>query len=140
MTAPNHDDAKRPRAQTAVLACMDVRLDPLTALGYERPDAHILRNAGAIVTDDVIRSLIVSQRLLGTRNVDLLAHTDCGMSAPAARELAEELGRDLLCFDDVEVALRASVARLRAEPDLHLDQIRAFVFDVEHGRVSPVEV
>jgi carbonic anhydrase len=118
---------------------MDVRLDPLGALGYEQADAHVLRNAGAVVTDDVVRSIIVSQRLLGTRRVDLVAHTDCGIAAPAARELATELGRDLLCFDDVDDAVRASIARLHAEPDLDLDEVRGFVYEVERGKVRPVD-
>jgi carbonic anhydrase len=139
MTDPTSPEAKRPRAGAVVLACMDVRLDPLRILGYSQPDAHILRNAGAVVTDDVIRSLLASQLLLGTRHVDILAHTDCGMSSPAARELGDRLGRDLRAFDDVEAAVRASVARLRNEPELAVEEVRGFVYDVATGAVRQIE-
>jgi carbonic anhydrase len=117
---------------------MDVRVDPLRLLGYERPDAHVLRNAGALVTDDVVRSLIVSQYLLGTRRVDVLAHTDCGAGSPGARELATRLGRDLGAFDDIDERVRASLRRLRAEPDLLLDEARGYVVDVDTGAVREV--
>src|SRR5438270_13871262 len=117
-------EAKSPRAATVVLACMDVRLDPLRLLGYEQRDAHVLRNAGAVVTDDVVRSLLVSQRLLGTRRVDIVAHTDCGLAAPTARELEAQTGRTLYWFDDVEASVRTSLRRLQDEPDLVVDSAR----------------
>ena len=131
-------DAKTPRAGVVVLACMDVRVDPLRLLGYEQADAHVLRNAGALVTDDVVRSLIVSQHLLGTRRVDVLAHTDCGNGSPATRELAERLGRDLAQFADVDDAVRASLRRLEAEPDLLIEEACGYVFDVTTGAVRQV--
>jgi carbonic anhydrase len=131
-------DAKTPRAGVVVLACMDVRVDPLRLLGYEQPDAHVLRNAGALVTDDVLRSLVVSQRLLGTRRVDVLAHTDCGAGSPGARDLEARLGRDLCTFDDIDRRVRASLQRLREDPDLILLETRGFVFDVDTGAVREV--
>jgi carbonic anhydrase len=119
---------------------MDVRIDPLATLGYEPGDAHVLRNAGAVVTEDVVRSLIVSQRLLGTRRIVVIGHTDCGIASPPARELAAELDRDLLCFDAVEDAVRASVERLQSEPDLVADDVHGYVFDVATGEAHPVPV
>jgi carbonic anhydrase len=117
---------------------MDVRVDPLRLLGYAQADAHVLRNAGALVTDDVLRSLVVSQHLLGTRRVDVLAHTDCGAGSPGARELEARLGRDLCSFDDIEARVRASLQRLRDDPDLLLDDARGFVFDVDTDAVREV--
>jgi carbonic anhydrase len=131
-------DAKTPRAGVVVLACMDVRVDPLRLLGYERHDAHVLRNAGALVTDDVLRSLVVSQHLLGTRRVDVLAHTDCGAGSPGARELEARLGRDLCTFDDIDKRVRASLRRLSEDPDLLLDEARGYIFDVDTGAVRAV--
>jgi carbonic anhydrase len=138
VAAIDPSDAKRPRAGVVVLACMDVRVDPLRLLGYEQADAHVLRNAGALVTDDVLRSLVVSQHLLGTRRVDVLAHTDCGAGSPGARELAERLGRDLCTFVDIDERVRASLRRLQEDPDLVLDEARGYVFDVDSGAVRPV--
>jgi carbonic anhydrase len=133
------DDNKVPRAATAIVTCMDVRIDPLAALGYAPGDAHVLRNAGAVATDDVVRSLIASQRLLGTKRVEVLAHTDCGMATASARALGDELGRDLLCFDDLDASVRATVERLRSERDLVHDDVRGYVLDVATGTVRPVD-
>jgi carbonic anhydrase len=137
-TGPTSLEAKTPRAGVVVVACMDIRVDPLGALGYEPGDAHVLRNAGAIVTDDVVRSLIVSQRLLSTRRVDVLAHTDCGAASPRTREVAAQVGRDLGAIDDLDGSVRAGVERLRSDPVLLLDDVRGFVFDVVTGETRSV--
>jgi carbonic anhydrase len=131
-------EAKTPRAATTVITCMDVRLDPLAALGHAPGDAHVLRNAGALVTDDVVRSLIVSQRMLGTRRIEVMGHSDCGLSMPQSREVAAALGRDLLCFDDVESAVRQSVERLRSEPDLLTADVHGYVYDVTAGEAHEI--
>ena len=98
----------RPRRKLAVLACMDARIDVFSLLGLERGDAHIIRNAGGLVTEDALRSLSVSQRLLGTEEVVLVMHRDCGM------EGVDEPG----AFDDVEEELRRGLERLRSDPAL----------------------
>jgi carbonic anhydrase len=131
---------KVPQQATTIVTCMDVRIDPLAALGLVPGDAHVVRNAGAVVTDDVVRSLIVSQRLLGTRRIVVMGHTDCGISGRPAVELSAELGRDLLTFTSVEDAVRASIDRLRAEPDVASDDVHGYIFDVTTGEVRPVPV
>jgi carbonic anhydrase len=131
---------KVPQQATTVVTCMDVRIDPLAALGLVPGDAHVLRNAGAVVTDDVVRSLIVSQRLLGTRRIVVMGHTDCGISGEPAVQLSMELGRDLLTFTSVEDAVRASIERLQTEPDLASDDVHGYVFDVATGEARPVPV
>ena len=130
---------KVPQQATTIVTCMDVRVDPLAALGFVPGDAHVLRNAGGVVTDDVVRSLIVSQRILGTRRIVLIGHTDCGISGRPAVELSAELGRDLLTFTSVEDAVRASIERLRAEPDVASDDVDGYVFDVDTGEVRGVD-
>jgi carbonic anhydrase len=129
---------KVPQQATTIVTCMDVRIDPLAALGLVPGDAHVLRNAGAVVTDDVVRSLIVSQRLLGTRRVVVMGHTDCGMAGEPAVQLSAELGRDLLPFTSVEEAVHASVERLRSEPDVVSDDVHGYVFDVVTGEAHPL--
>lgn len=136
---PTSLEAKKPRAQAIVVTCMDVRVDPLGALGYQPGDAHVLRNAGGVVTDDVLRSIIVSQRLLGTTRVEVMGHTDCGAASPVSREVEAQLGRDLGSIDDVESAVRTSMARLHADPDVASDDVRGWVFDVSSGETKPVE-
>jgi carbonic anhydrase len=136
----------RPRRGVAVLTCMDVRLDPLTMLGLERGDAHIIRNAGGLVTEDAIRSLSASQRLLGTTEIIVMMHHGCGLAGASEDEFAEQLAADgvlptwrLGAFDDVEDALRRSMARLRAAPELPArEHIRGFLFDPETGRLDEV--
>jgi carbonic anhydrase len=137
---PTSLEAKQPRAQAIVITCMDIRVDPLGALGYQPGDAHVLRNAGGVVTDDVARSVIVSQRLLGTTRVDVMGHTDCGAASPRTREVSDEIGRDLGGIDDLEDAVRASVKRLRADPDILSDDVRGFLFDVVTGETRPVSL
>jgi carbonic anhydrase len=115
----------RPRRKLAVLTCMDARIEPLSLLGLEVGDAHVIRNAGGLVTDDTIRSLSASQRLLGTEEVVVVMHEDCGMQGASA-----EVGG----FDDLEATLRDGMERLRASPELTArDHIRGFIFDPETG-------
>ncbi len=137
----------RPTGRLAVLACMDARLDLFAALGLRAGEAHILRNAGAVVTDDVLRSLVVSQRLLGTRSIAVVAHTDCGMTSfrdeDLASEIAAETGRRppfaFGSFPDTPEEVRRSVAALVSCPFLpHRNDITGYVFDVVTGVLVPV--
>jgi carbonic anhydrase len=136
-----------PAKRVAVVACMDARLNPYGLLGLEEGDAHVIRNAGGVVTDDVIRSLLISQRLLGTREVILIHHTDCGMLTFRDDEVKEQVEADtgvrpafaLEAFPDLEADLRQSLARLQSSPFLpHLDRVRAFAYEVETGRLREV--
>ena len=137
----------RPRRKVAVLACMDTRIDLFPLLGIERGDAHIIRNAGGLPTDDAIRSLSASQRLLGTEEVVVLMHDGCGLHGASEDEYAQALLADgvlptwrLGAFDDVEDTLRHSLARLRESRELtRRDHIRGFVFDPENGTLREVE-
>ncbi|MBN2176542.1 MAG: carbonic anhydrase [Demequinaceae bacterium] len=131
-----------PRLKLAVVACMDSRLDVFAMLGLDIGDAHIIRNAGGVVTDDVIRSLVVSQRKLGTEEVVLIHHTDCGALTYTDDGLREELLADTgqkpswspESFTDLDVDLRQSMERVRTSPFLpRRDQVRGFVFDVHTG-------
>jgi carbonic anhydrase len=145
LAAPGLDP--RPRRRVAVLACMDTRLDLFPMLGLERGDAHIVRNAGGLVTEDAIRSLSASQRLLGTNAIVVVMHDGCGLHQASEDEFARALAADgvlptwrLGAFEDVEETLRASLARLRASPELPArDEIRGFVFDPETGRLREVD-
>ena len=137
----------RPRRRVAVLACMDTRIDLFPMLGLARGDAHIIRNAGGLATDDAIRSLSVSQRLLGTTEVVVVMHRGCGLHNASEDEFSRSLAADgarpgwrLGAFEDVDAALRDSLARLRAAPELtEREQIRGFVFDPETGTLREVE-
>ena len=135
----------RPRRQLAIVTCMDSRLDVFAALGLRNGDAHILRNAGGVITDDVIRSLAVSQRRLGTREVMLIHHTDCGMQSLTddgfRAELQEATGTApsfaIESFTDVEENVRQSLLRVtRSEFLLHRDLVRGFVYDVDRTRCT----
>jgi carbonic anhydrase len=136
-----------PRRKVAVLACMDTRIDLFPMLGLERGDAHVIRNAGGLVTDDAIRSLSVSQRQLGTEEIVVVMHDDCGLHGASEDEFAQTLAADgilptwrLGAFDDVEATLRRGLARLRSSPELPArDRIRGFVFDPETGVLREVE-
>jgi carbonic anhydrase len=120
----------RPRRRVAVLACMDTRIDLFPMLGLERGDAHIIRNAGGLVTDDAIRSLSASQRLLGTEEIVVVMHDGCGLHGAHDDEVARQLG----AFEDLDATLQDGLARLRASQALPArDQIRGFVFDPETG-------
>jgi carbonic anhydrase len=134
----------RPRRKVAVLTCMDTRIDPFAMLGLQRGDAHIIRNAGGLVTDDAIRSLSASQRLLGTEEVVVVMHRGCGLHGASEDSFARELAADgvlptwrLGAFGDVEQALAQGLARLRSSPELPArDAIRGLIFDPESGTLE----
>jgi carbonic anhydrase len=137
----------RPARGVAVLTCMDARVDPYRILGLRDGDAHVLRNAGGVVTDDAIRSLAISQRLLGTDEIVLIHHTDCGMLTFGDDEFRRQVERDTGvvppwaagAFDDLEEDVRRSIARIEESPFVpHTDAIRGFVYDVETGRLDEV--
>ena len=136
-----------PAKRIAVIACMDARLETGALLGLFEGDAHVIRNAGGVVTDDVIRSLTISQRLLGTREVMLIHHTDCGMLTFADAELKKQILDDtgieppfaMEAFSDLDANLRQSITRVKASPFIpHTDQVRGFVYDVTSGELSEV--
>ena len=137
----------RPQRKVAVLSCMDTRIDLFPMLGLERGDAHIIRNAGGLVTEDAIRSLSASQRLLGTNEIVVVMHEGCGLHGASEDDFAQALRADgvlptwrLGAFDDVDATLRHSLTRLRSSPELIArDQIRGFVFDPEDGTLREVE-
>jgi carbonic anhydrase len=136
----------RPAKSVAVLACMDARLDPALVLGLSEGDAHVIRNAGGLASEDAIRSLVISQRLLGTEEVVLIHHTDCGMEsfddeAVKAQILAETgLLPDfaLGAFADAEADVRHTAALIRANPFIPRKNVRGFVYEVESGRLREV--
>jgi carbonic anhydrase len=136
----------RPQRQVAVLSCMDTRIDLFPMLGLKRGDAHIIRNAGGLVTDDALRSLSISQRVLGTEEIVVVMHEGCGLNGASEDDFAQALASDgvlpdwrIGAFDDVEATLRNSLARLRAAPELtSRDHIRGFVFDPEDGTLREV--
>jgi carbonic anhydrase len=141
------DLALPPARKVAVLACMDARLDPNAVLGLQEGDAHVIRNAGGMVTDDAIRSLAISQRLLGTEEVVLIHHTGCGMLTfnddEFKRSIQNEVGIkptwSAESFGDLDEAARQSVARIRASPFIpRKGSIRGFVYEVETGRLREV--
>ena len=136
-----------PARKVAIVACMDARLDPYGALGLSEGDAHVIRNAGGEVTEDAIRSLAISQRLLGTEEIILIHHTDCGMLTFRDDEfrlsIQEETGIKpewaAEAFDDLDADVRQSIARIEASPFIpRKDSIRGFVYDVDTGRMREV--
>ncbi|MFF8988537.1 beta-class carbonic anhydrase [Streptomyces sp. NPDC014983] len=137
----------RPVLKVAVVACMDARLDLHAALGLDLGDCHTIRNAGGVVTDDVIRSLTISQRALGTRSVVLIHHTGCGMETITEEfrhDLEMEVGQRpswaVEAFRDVDQDVRQSMQRVRTSPFLlHTDDVRGFVFDVRTGALREVD-
>ena len=137
-----------PARKLAALACMDARLNPYALLGLQEGDAHMIRNAGGVVTDDGIRSLAISQRLLGTEEVVLIHHTDCGMRTftddAFKRSIQDETGIKpewaAEAFDDLDEDVRQSIARIHASPFIpNKDSIRGFVYEVESGRLREVD-
>jgi carbonic anhydrase len=136
-----------PSAQVAVVACMDARLSVYDILGLVPGEAHVIRNAGGVVTDDEIRSLAISQRLLGTREIILIHHTDCGMltftddgfKAGIQQETGIKPPWAAEAFGDLDDDVRQSIARIKASPFVpHTDTVRGFVFDVATGKLNEV--
>ena len=136
-----------PSRNLAVVACMDARLNVYALLGLGAGEAHIIRNAGGVVSEDVIRSLAISQRLLGTREVILVHHTDCGMLTFTDDQLKADIEADtgvrphfaLEAFSDLERDIRQSIARIKASPFVpHQDAVRGFVYDVRSGALQEV--
>ncbi len=137
-----------PAKHVAVLACMDARLNVYGALGLAEGEAHVIRNAGGVVTEDEIRSLTISQRLLGTREIILIHHTDCGMltfiddefKAGVQAETGIKPAWAPESFSNIEADVRQSIARIKASPFIpHTDALRGFVFDVATGKLGEVK-
>jgi carbonic anhydrase len=137
-----------PGNKVAVLACMDARLNVYRILGLQEGQAHVIRNAGGIATDDAIRSLLISQRLLGTEEIILIHHTDCGMLTFADDEVKAQVQADcgikppfsLEAFPDLEEDVRQTIARIKVSPFIpRKDSIRGFVYDVTSGRLNEVK-
>ena len=136
-----------PAKHLAIVTCMDSRIDVFDLFGLNIGDAHVIRNAGGIVTDDTLRSLVLSQRALGTREIVLVHHTDCGLQKIDEDELREQLRAEtgesppyaFGAFDDVDAAVRRAVARVKEHRFLaHRDHTRGFVYDVENGTLREV--
>ena len=136
-----------PGRKVAVVACMDARLNPYGILGLHEGDAHVIRNAGGVVTDDEIRSLAISQRLLGTEEIILIHHTDCGMLTFTDDDFKRSIQEDTgikpewaaEAFADLDEDVRQSIARIKASPFIpNKDTVRGFVYEVESGRLREV--
>ena len=136
-----------PAKHIAIVACMDARLNPYGLLGLHEGDAHVIRNAGGVITDDEIRSLAISQRLLGTEEIMLIHHTDCGMLTFRDDDFRRQVQQDTgikpewpaESFDDLEGDVRQSIARIKASPFIpKKDQVRGFVYDVATGALREV--
>jgi carbonic anhydrase len=136
-----------PGRKVAVVACMDARLNPYGLLGLQEGDAHVIRNAGGVITDDEIRSLAISQRLLGTEEIVLIHHTDCGMLTFTDDEFKRDVQDDVgikpewaaEAFPDLDEDVRQSLARIRTSPFIpRKDSVRGFVYHVEDGSLREV--
>jgi len=136
-----------PGKKVAIVACMDARLNPYGALGLQEGDAHVIRNAGGVVTDDEIRSLAISQRLLGTEEIILIHHTDCGMLTFTDDDFKRQVQEDTgikpgwaaEAFGDLDEDVRQSIARIKASPFIpNKDSVRGFVYEVETGKLREV--
>jgi carbonic anhydrase len=141
------DLPRAPARKVAVVACLDARLNVHAVLGLEDGEANVIRNAGGIITDDVIRSLAISQRKLGTEEIILIHHTDCGMLTFTDDEFTASIEQETGIsptwvagtFDDLDTDVRQSIARIKASPFLpHTDAVRGFVYDVATGRLREV--
>lgn len=141
------DKPMPPSKKVAVVACMDARIETGQLLGLEEGDAHVIRNAGGVVTDDVIRSLAISQRLLGTTEIVLIHHTDCGMLTFKDDALKAQIEEDtglrpqfaFEAFSDLSADVRQSVRRIHASPFIpHKSSIRGFIYDVDSGQLNEV--
>jgi carbonic anhydrase len=138
-----------PGRRFAVLTCMDARIDPAKSLGLSEGDAHVIRNAGGRASDDALRSLVISYKLLGTREFVVIHHTDCGMLTFTNEQLRDQLRQDLgadasaidfLPFSDLEESVRRDVATVRSSPLIPDDiPVSGFIYDVRTGRLLPVE-
>ena len=137
-----------PAKKIAVLACMDARLDPAKALGLEEGDAHVIRNAGGVASEDAIRSLVISQRLLGTEEIILIHHTDCGMETFTDDEVKGQIYADtglrpsfaLEAFQKAEDDVKQTAGRIKANPFVLRKQVRGFVYEVETGALREVSL
>jgi carbonic anhydrase len=136
-----------PGLHLAVVACMDARLNVYALLGLEAGQAHVIRNAGGVVSDDVLRSLVISQRLLGTSEVILIHHTECGMLTFTDDQVKADIEAEtglrphfaLEAFPDLERDIRQSIARIKASPFIpHKDTVRGFIYDVHSGQLQEV--
>ena len=136
-----------PAKRVAIVACMDARLNPYGLLGLREGDAHVIRNAGGVITDDEIRSLAISQRLLGTEEIMLIHHTDCGMLTFGDDEFRRQVQQETgvkpewaaEAFDDLEEDVRQSIARIKASPFIpKKDTVRGFIYEVESGQLREV--
>ena len=136
-----------PAGKAAIVTCMDARMDPAALLGLDEGDAHVIRNAGGVVTDDVIRSLVISQRLLGTEEIMVVHHTQCGMLTFKDDEVKAAIEAEtglrpafaLEAFPDLEEDVRQSIRRIQSSPFIpHRDKVRGFVYDVATGGLSEV--
>ncbi len=136
-----------PARKMAIVTCMDARLSPYVMLGLNEGDAHVIRNAGGVVTDDEIRSLAISQRLLGTEEIMLIHHTDCGMLTFTDDDFKAQIQEDTgikppwaaESFPDLDENVRQSIARVKASPFIpHKDNVRGFVYEVETGKLREV--
>ena len=136
-----------PGKHIAVVTCMDARLSPYVMLGLHEGEAHVIRNAGGVITDDEIRSLVISQRLLGTQEIMLIQHTDCGMLTFSDDEVKQQIHDDvgikphfaLESFSDLDENVRQSIARIKASPFIpNKESVRGFVYEVETGRLREV--
>jgi carbonic anhydrase len=137
-----------PGKRVAILACMDARLDPAKALGLNEGDAHVIRNAGGVASEDALRSLVISQRLLGTEEIILIHHTDCGMETFKDDAVKEQIFEDtglrpsfsLEAFPKAEEDVKQTAARIKANPFVPQKAIRGFVYEVESGQLREVEL
>jgi carbonic anhydrase len=135
-----------PAKKVAILACMDARLDPAKALGLQEGDAHVIRNAGGVASEDALRSLVISQRLLGTEEIILIHHTDCGMESFKDDDVKDKILSDtgirpsfaLEAFPKAEDDVKQTAARINANPFVPHKNIRGFVYEVESGRLREV--
>ncbi len=149
--AANFDKADLPMPpgkQVAVVSCMDARLNPYGLLGLSEGDVHVIRNAGGIATEDALRSLAISQRLLGTKEIVLIHHTDCGMLTFTDQQFRDDIAADTgvrpswasEAFSDLEADVRQNIARIQAETSIPLkDSVRGFIYDVKTGKLNEVK-
>ncbi|MEA2332288.1 MAG: carbonic anhydrase [Thermoleophilaceae bacterium] len=136
-----------PARKVAVLACMDARLDPARVLGLEEGDAHVIRNAGGVLSEDAVRSLSISQHLLGTEEIVLIQHTECGMLTFDDEEFASRMESETgsrpewrgLAFSDLDESVRASIRKIKESPFIpRADKVRGFIYDVKSGSLREV--